>query len=64
MINERPLVLVVVRFLGDPVGYWVPRWVTNCRLAGWTNAIRGYTGEQVRVNLDQAYLIEDDQSQS
>jgi hypothetical protein len=46
----------IVRFIGDPTGYRVPAGMLHG--GGWVDARVGITAAVVRINLDQAYLIE------
>lgn len=54
--------LKIARFMGDPTGY---RFNVNDVVSGgpsgvWVYAQHGVTNRPVRVNLDHAYLIEED----
>ncbi len=56
--SQRHQVGYIIRFVGDPSGYWCWQNLKPLRSAGWVWAWRG-DAEPVMVNVKQAYLIEE-----
>lgn len=50
-------VVKIARFLGDPTGYRLFPGYEDPNL-GWVDAVVGFAGPRVKVNLALAYLIE------